>query len=353
MTLDMTTDLGPYERSPQSTFVEYKTKLTNQIISSYGVGETYAANWMKPIQVLLAEDYSHHAAMVDQQFQQGDLSEHDARKMLGDLYDITLGGTFRGSSLDQLTLPHIFTDDVKIHKSNKFILRRELMNLYVRTPDIVKSITEKQLVGIHGSGSGSLLGVFQHGLKPQEYLDQNNVLIASGTHDYGAITVNNKYISFVPWFMRGPVMQTYAADKLLSLEEENLENRLRLFRETSENNMKMSPLNKATYLMRIKRDQAVLDFLRKSQKTPDEELQAELIRQNFPVIYWTNAQGINNDNTLTGFSDVSLEFAVRDGREIEQLPVIMVPERHLDFVKKLALDNNVGSEVLPIEQLRI
>jgi hypothetical protein len=215
-----------------------------------------------------------------------------------------------------------------------------LMQLYANNPSIAETITSRGIVGIHGSSSGSLLGVLDHGLRPQDFLDERNIVIATGEGVYGSADLNKTHVSFFPWFKRHPIKdylpRTYplTVDMLLEVTDY-------LKKQASE-----AEGREKHFLKTIRNLENTIKFISKDPKNEEEKLGQELTKENYPILYFIDQNHFKeNQIRKTGLDD---EFAIRDGIPPQGIPMIVVPEEFREKTRKII--ENKGKNIAVFRQ---
>lgn len=280
----------------------------------------------------LANVYERAVTLVNSSSLQAVIKE-SCRK---DLFEIVLNGTLAGKNMLSQPGRWRFTQE--------YFRRAHLMSLYIHYPDFARTIVNEKVIGAHGSSSASLIGVLDHGIRPQQYLKEAGIPVASGEGIFGAYGLNDVAVSFAQWNDERTLKQ-YSGEEAVEKREEDLERIRQELIRTSQG--RISPYKESMEVTALNIQQT-LDFLRKPNKTPAELEHEKLIRQNFPVIYFISQDNLNKDKVIT--TDMNQEFALRDGVAQSDIKIICAPKKQLDFVREKVSERSLGIKVFPLEE---
>ena len=216
-------------------------------------------------------------------------------------------------------------------------------------------IASKDIIGAHTSTSGSLLGVLDHGLRPQGYLKQHGIPLLTGMNDIGSYGLNQHSVSAELWYKSGYVVEDYSWYSGV-LTKEKLEEDIRSIEENIALEMKGSNsklsleqyINNHLISTSYNRLIRTLELLKKVNKTGDERTIAGLVEDNFPILYLINGTDLTSDRIVSVTTSSGDEFAVKDGLNQSEL-MILVPEEKLRLVRAFASIRESSSVVHPIE----
>lgn len=297
---------------------------------------------------MLLGSYARSSKSLADYLSNGELSLSEAQERDEGIFSIAAEGQLGGISVSELLLPQIFDQKSPQHKDDLTLLKSALMRIFIKNPEMARRIVKERIVAGHGSTSASLLGVLEHGLKPQRYLDEMGLLVASGEHRFAGSKGNAEYISLA-------VLQNF--DQLVSwaktkgeINEDGLMTEIQMIEERMVK-MPEGSFYKEGSKLELRRKKETLAFLRKEGKTEDEKLMEVLIRANFPVVYLVNGQGISKENTKTHFGDIPGEFAIKGGREKNQIPILLVPKIEMTRVSEIAKARKFQASIFPVEDL--
>lgn len=249
-------------------------------------------------------------------------------------------------------------------------VERRVNNLSEFYPDLLEQIILLQIAGFHYTGSLTIPGVLSHGLRPRDYLAENNLPFANGFNDsYG----NRFYVSFHEW--------QYVDDL------EYYVRKAREFRQSHRENLSSSPPQCITPLTAamvasaiqhihgtIERDCSKpqyseeqlrehfslryerIDLLRAARNYLDSlkalDLPPSLIAlatANVPTVYMVTAP--EPDKVVIPRSDYHTEYRVQNGVPPSVIKIILVPSRTVPLLKRVLDDMRVDEhiQVFPIE----
>lgn len=261
-------------------------------------------------------------------------------KALEDLYSIAADGSLRGSRLLG-----------KYPESGNFFQnflsrRQRLMDFYLIDPDLADLIVKEEVVGIHGSSSGSLLSVLHNGLMPLTKLRAESELVASGERLY-ANELMNSTVSFFEWW-RYKLLNNYAASKP-QITTEYLEQRIKGWKQA----LIDDPANVDNpAIERMIGDlERVKWFLEYNPRNDLQRLHQRLIGENFPLAYMANGSGIDSSRFGKPLVGVRGEFFVKEGVAKDNVRAIFVPGEKIDSVKGYIQDLGLEIKVFNLDYL--
>ncbi len=236
--------------------------------------------------------------------------------------EIYTKGTYKGFDIGS-NLPGRFN-------YNNFIFqRRTFAEYFIDDPAIADAIAQDGLNAIHGSGAGSLLGVAQMGLAPQEAVRDQYGFVATGERVYGSTGINSNGVSYAQIYSPATAID-YAKKVGKAINRMAIEDGIQKIQKT----LAVIPgsIFEDSAKLTISQLQKTAEFLDKPNKTPQEQLQERLLRENFPVIY---AAKVSPDQTYIPGSDITSEFVFQG---IARPEIVFVPEAKIDLVKKIFAD---------------
>src|SRR6185437_4311347 len=193
---------------------------------------------------------------------------NDMAKAMDDMIDILAKG-----ELDGKTFSDRHTDLARYRHTDFLTERRRLLQIYYRNPALARVMVQRDIVGGHGSTSAALPGVMEHGLRPQQFLEEQGVLIASGEGVFGSAGLNKTNVSFARWF--DDDWSEYAGRGTPLTPD-----RLRSAITTAEAALaEHGPdfIFADSFRITIEHWRQTIAFLEKRDKSPDEQLHADLI----------------------------------------------------------------------------
>lgn len=275
--------------------------------------------------------------------------EGDQRRT--DLHEIATAESLHGRKLvDPMEIP-----TPRHQEYDHLSMRTALMEIYARDPELAQLIVDQRIIAGHGSSSGSLLAVAGEGLRPWEQVLENSGLIASGERS-GDYTpgIQSDGVSFARWDARKSLV--HYAEYLPEVSETTLQENIHQTQQVieglqTEEDPEDRELQQKAYTKKIDLLQKTLNFLGKSDKTPDEQLLEKLIRSNFPLIYLIGELN-SSEQTVPIRSSVPTEFVVRGGVSRERIKTLLVPIDRVEGVEKITVQKGASWKIKPIEAYR-
>lgn len=259
-------------------------------------------------------------------------------KPVQDIDEIIANGSLEGRKLVG------YGDKLRRWKEYQDISQREqLLHLYAANPEFAHQIVSGDVAAVHGSSSGSLLGVLEHGLRPQKYLREQQIPVSTGEGVMGSAELQ-EYVSVFPWHLndrvrnysvyRGPITSESIHRGINQLQEEV----------DKGDQVRFIPSYKNT----INNLETTLSFLERNDKSPEELLHAEMIKQNFPVLYFINLDEVSQEDVdLTRMDD---ETIIKDGVSPDSIKVIAVPSQYVEQVRSIIKEKGKNISVFSIEE---
>lgn len=175
------------------------------------------------------------------------------------------------------------------------------------------------------------------------------ILIISGEGRFGAGTINKDHVSFFQWTSEADLNRyTNCTSVTEGLLEKSVDGYKKELEEIGEDHMFYDSL-KAT----LEQTKEVLALFKKENKTEKEQELFELTKDPFPIVYFLkdgtfdpNLVGAGGQITLTPMQQ---EFALKDGTNAENIPIILVPREKIPYVEDKLRQANLQTEVYPIE----
>jgi hypothetical protein len=211
--------------------------------------------------------------------------------------------------------------------------RVRLLEIALRNPELAWRIIEQKVIGVHASTAPSLVGVQEHGLRPQNWLTEHNVPTLSGEkYELSPFatynTFNAKNVSFFPigelhdlsHYVKNSPPRT--KKQMVAVNKETIHRLQEQSKTITHDSGKV---------------ERMIDNLRQANATllrpqgPKEELLVLLSQEHFPVVYLVsgkNKEGVRPKSDLT-------EFGFEDGVPAESIEVVLVPSQYVSFVKKM------------------
>lgn len=232
--------------------------------------------------------------------------------------------------------------------------RTLLMNTYTQNPDTTEALVKNNIVGLHASGSATLLSSLRHGLLPLNKLRTEGHETPNGAKDgnkkvgdgtsfvvLGANKVSDgrEFVSYTGT----PITPESLDRRINKLSEfiQFLQNQSGHDRNSSEVAHVYAAINK----LRDKKQ-----FLEKPAENPEEATLQRLTCENFPVIWGLSSKNVRSKQLLPIISDVHGEFLV-SGLKPHDTPVILVPRDKIQEVQQLVDKSGSHHTVLPIEDI--
>lgn len=257
-----------------------------------------------------------------------------------DMLDLVLTQTLRGRPVPD-TFPK--PTETKLNTAMTYI--RNLMAYYVHSPEYVQALVNNEIIGVHASTSGSLLGVLDHGLLPQQEIEARGLLVTTGEGVYSGAGFNATSVSFVQPDRIHRLKSYYGnADPLTA---DIVAQQVAAY-DAALQAVNPMDVTRPSLEKKVRQLQALETFLRTPPADPLMALQQDLIQQNFPVIYYVS-QNTQRPRTFLSLGGLDTEFGLEGGAEREHMPMISVPANRVDFVRSLIAQGGLTMEVFPIE----
>jgi protein phosphatase 1L len=312
---------------------EVKEEQDSQALKLRGLEETLARNFPY-------EEYERKFFRAEmEKVLRNALSNPEIQSRRNALLEIANKGT-----LDGVRIPDPIILGSGHHSVENMWQRVYFVEIYTHNPELAHLMVENQIVGCHGSASGSLMGVLEHGLRPQNYLREHQVPIATGEGFYGSADLNDIHVSFFNIGTRS-LRRSYLRD-LEPITEEKLEKQIEKWKNIPPGGMHYNSLQ-----LKLRNTEETLKFLRKENKTEEENLVDNLIRRNFPVAYFVKDKSFDKQSDTRG-TELDGEYAVKNGISREGVGVIGVPDSEVEFVQKLVVERNLNIKVISLDRYR-
>lgn len=302
-----------------------------------------------------------HIVMEEDRFAQ------NRQQALKDINDMS-NGYLHG--LPILLIPSLKEDNIRMKFSISDIpeQRLALIEIYLNDPQLADEMVKRQIVGGHGTSSVSLLGALEHGLKPLDFFADSDAIRGIGEEYVGAKEWNRKNVSFDQWFEVSRLtayaldtgMNGFSSDDFSHLLEyqqfrrpltttslqqriDLLEQRTQEILQDEENFGSQENRNEWARIIRQRNEnlKKILNLLNKPHKTTEEELHAQLIQDNFPVIYLLGRDSLQEKRVSLVKSASPHEFGVENGTEPKDTKIIIVPESKVELVKRLVQEKGL------------
>lgn len=263
----------------------------------------------------------------------------DAEAARNDLLQIATTGKLHGRRIDR-SIPS------RGHWRDTFDRRAQMLEIYARNPRLAEAIAENGVVGAHGTTSGSLIPVLEHGLLTLQELRRRGLAITAGERKFstGGAT------SFIE-YQNGRRIRNYLGDNQ-PITVGKLTSEIEALKADVEKLEKADLIGQGIILKEneektIAEKEALRALLENPGET-DPELLA-LITENFPVIYLANLEGVDGKRVLSPDSSISSEFMVKDGLPKDNVGIVLVPGSKVSYVTDLATRKDSNVRVFPIE----
>lgn len=263
-------------------------------------------------------------------------SPEQCLREIQEIKSLTLKQTLHEIKMSDLSLAFLFYDQQKLLPR----MQRKLLDIYGRSPELARLIVDLSIVGGHGSRSGSLVHVFQHGLRPTEYQKQNQLMQFTGTYDWGGNNFNRTAVSFVSWVNERDLMH-YSNPPAVNIQ--NLDGWMGSYnKEITQPNLE--PQRKLI----LNRAKQMSNFLSRSDKTDIEHDIEICLREDFPLLFLIDNHTISTRKTHNVDSDIQHEFSIDEGLSQKDIPIILVPEANTPLVEKLGKKYGWTGHILDI-----
>lgn len=282
-----------------------------------------------------------------------------------DLMGIVTGTSLAGHNLyptresrELFVRPFLRKPDEGMEPYQALPYRQSLVEIYGKNPDTAITLVEKKIVGLHMSGSASLLSSLRHGLQPLNKLRKNSHDVHNGTRDVGGRIADAT--SFV-------MMDPSGIDALVQFAPQPIDVQIEASRQLithlSANN---PPEDSTNYLMLMSAKSKLSELIGTqkllSQATESTEQTEELNRivDNFPIVWGLSSHGVSSageqeHNRRQGqlelpVSDIPTEFCIHDLQPTDT-PVLFVPKARIKEVEGLVSQEKSGHTVLALEDI--
>jgi len=218
---------------------------------------------------------------------------------------------------------------------------------YLHDPELVSLFVSKEIEGLHGTRSGSLLSILKHGLVAPLHQSALEAPSLAGEH-YSQATPREG-VHLVHWLNSEGTVQF--ADEATSRKNDGLT--LHNYQEALDISdafiQQIHPtLALRTHLENRKKKAEEFDTWLRSDTTTPEAL--EMHERDFPVVIGVTLDAINVDEVSPIQSAVSGDYFVKNNIPEENIKLVFVPEEQLSYVSTV-LDNK-DIELIALERLR-
>jgi len=253
-----------------------------------------------------------------------------------ELLVIAVDGNLAGKSID-FSVP----DRYHYHYTDFLQRRAELIRIYAENRELAKLIVNNEILGFHGSKSGTLFSVLDEGLIPLSVLRQRGELVPAGERVRAMSQNIQETTSAFRWFQSRGISRYSRNGDVMTVDE--LINGIKILRDPNiiDPSMSMEMRQAAA-----NDTEKVLEFLQQVPTDTEMALKQQLIQSNFPVAYAFNGKGIETSDKVS--SHIYGEFIVPGGVPRGNIKALFVPEDKIDFVK-----TNLNISDLPIFPLEI
>lgn len=256
-------------------------------------------------------------------------------------------GTLEGVSIDC---------DVIMRDAWAGLRSREFMsNLALRDLDVAKTLIDKDIVGLHGTRSSSLLGIIQRGLQSADGLRQAGHVVLAGEHVFQS---NNGQTdtSFATFASADVALKSYSRRSVVQVRSV-LEVKNELLRKA---HVAESDAREIENLRKKRIFQVVAHDNRQAAAFIEQNpgsLYTQLLLHDFPVAIGiqraeVNRQWAKRGHRLLEGEKTNNEFRIstEDPISMESFPVVAVPQQYIQWVSELLVYfGHKGIEVVPIE----
>lgn len=229
----------------------------------------------------------------------------------------------------------------------------KINTLYKNNIEFLISVLDNDIAAWHGSCSSSLLWVIEHGLKPQKYLQENDIQIASGEQSHSSAWFSSGNISLVNWALEESLMMyswwTYNKISAKSIARDidlQKKSAIKIFWDLEPNSWN---LYKESKLIKIQNLENLQKYISKKNKTEYEQIHVDLIKENFPVIYLLKNWAIDHTKKSIPNSDIKWEFLLEWWVWSDWIWIICVPKDKVEKVKKLVESQGKNMDVFALE----
>ena len=246
--------------------------------------------------------------------------------------------------------------------NDEFDKQQQLIGIAIKEPELAHAIVANSVGGFHASNSSSLFGILKHGILSSKESRERNIALGSGERTYTNPSAR-PFISFADW--RNPqTLQNYAGSEQPTDLNYYLDRKTRLDSSVDATTKQWGENHLFTVNAKLQSEDTsrIIDIL----KTKPNSLSAELIMENFPVLYGLDISGYPHRDTSLKITDtpepilterlarngIRSEFAIMNGSvPPEKIPIIAVPPQKIEKVRSLVQHFGHGIDVYPIDPL--
>ncbi len=239
--------------------------------------------------------------------------------------------------------------------------RLRILSVLERDPDAAKAIVANNIGGFHGSQSGSLWGVLNHdGLLSAAEARTRGQLLSNGERTYSK-RGGQRSISFADYREARSIAQ-YAGVETDRISVEMLQEQYnQLVRAAQESEEQWGVDHPFVYNAKnaVNDLAAQIEFM----KSNPNSLETWLMQENFPIAYGLSLKDIETVATLNDgdrenkivervSSGIDGEFLyMGDHVSLDHLPVVAVPERYIEDVRRIFAINGKSAKIIDISLL--
>lgn len=239
----------------------------------------------------------------------------------------------------------------------------KFLRIYLNDQDLAKLIVKKNILGFHGTKSGALVSILNHGaILTAEEARSNGVELVTGERAYSP-SGGQPTISFADWRNTDSIIE-YTGEKAKNMSLDRLENDLvELKNQIESAKIHLSGKYLTNYLSACDDLEKKINFIKRNPKS----LEAELMLLDFPIALAfggdesdKHCESIYDVSNLTGDcvidcaeSDIVGEFLIKTKRlSLDRVPAIATTREHVAQLRKI-LDKfgYKNLEVIKLESL--
>ncbi|MBI5044380.1 MAG: hypothetical protein HZC02_00430 [Candidatus Levybacteria bacterium] len=267
-----------------------------------------------------------------------------------DLEDIALRDSLKGHTFKRV-YPRSYPG--RSASYDHYDRRARLLQIYVKSPELAATIVSEEIDGFHGTVSGALPGILEHGLVPLVQQRDEHMLPIAGERIFafheGGIEIAT---SFVQWQELEQISMYFGSGKETtpeSIQKEIDQSESGILKFIAAHNA--DPYGKFVnnYRKVIDEKRRLLSFLQTPPQNSNEALLQSLIKSNFPVVVGIHTKDIARERMWIPQSHIHREFVVEGGVPRESIGLLLVDEPHVEFTQNLVDQSGSDTSVFPLE----
>lgn len=220
-------------------------------------------------------------------------------------------------------------------------------DMYAKDSGLVDMLVEKQVEGLHGTRSGSLLSLLEHGLVP--HADQGRLSAPVVTGEHATQPTYRDGTHFVHWIYAHGTRRyaeegTERSDSGLSIH-----NYKDILAQPDEYITAM-PTNSMVRTLLEKRKRNAREFEQWLDSGKATAVEIALHQKDFPIVLGVSLDGIEPGVVEGAASHIVGDTIVRDTIPAQNVKVMFVPQTETGFVRDVGVPLDIA--IVPLESLR-